>query len=277
MFAWQAMVRKWLERSVVSDPSEPPWLRRAERIVYAFLFACITSGLFLVYYAAFGGNVLNAMVGAAIVIGGSGAALMMLTLVRTGRLAVRNTESLEAIGHRVDAIEDMLQVALSVPPQEDGKTAEVNLSDIGKGDPGPLVAATLPSDGFPRLARQDEPDGETGSARPRGEARDPLDLWQTAFERGDIRACRRILAEAGDRIEPDRRLAMSEAMEAFLAGRKETLRDEFSSRVRAGHFEEALAIGRQIADMFPGSDLAAEFERIEPHLRARLKRVANGE
>jgi len=168
-------------------------------------------------------------------------------------------------------------VALSAVPDEDRKAAEVNLSEAGTGDPGLLVAATLPSDGFPRLARQDELDAETGLARPARDARDPLDLWQTAFERGDIRACRRILAEAGDRIEPDRRLAMSEAMEAFLAGRKETLRDEFSSRVRAGHFEEALAIGRQIADMFPGSDLAAEFERIEPHLRARLKRVANGE
>ncbi|UCG16613.1 MAG: hypothetical protein JSV19_00980, partial [Phycisphaerales bacterium] len=95
--------------STASELPEPPWLRRAEMIAYVFLFTCISSGLICVY---FGGSVWNALIGAAITIGGSGAAWIMLAVVRIGSLVDWNAGRLEAISQRVDALEDTLEVAL---------------------------------------------------------------------------------------------------------------------------------------------------------------------
>jgi hypothetical protein len=50
---------------------------------------------------------------------------------------------------------------------------------------------------------------------------------------------------------------------------RQTLRDQFACLVREGRFGQALAKGEEIAEAFPNSPLAAEFERIQPHLVRR--------
>jgi hypothetical protein len=260
---------------------EPLWLRRAEIIVYVFLGTCITSGLIYLYPAACAGQVRDALIGAAITIGGSGAALIMLAVVRIGSLTVYTAERLDEIGQRMDALEDTLEAALSSVPDENAsasRAAPVDLAAIGRGAPGLLVAATVPDHPFPRLAGRDEEDlvpadaavpRERTVAGPVGPPTGPEARWQRAFDEGDLLACRRILAEAGSLIPPERRQAMLAALDVLIEDRKQALRDEFSALVRSRRFADAIAKGREITQNFPNSAMAAEFEQVEPYLARR--------
>ncbi len=260
---------------------EPLWLRRAEIIVYVFLGTCITSGLIYLYPAACAGEVRDALIGAAITIGGSGAALIMLAVVRIGSLTVYTAERLDEIGQRMDALEDTLEAALSAVPEENANASRVeplDLAGIGRGDPGLLVAAGVPEKPFPRLASRDEEDhgpAETAVSHERivttaGKSPAcPEERWQRAFDERDLLGCRRILAEAGTLIPADRRQAMLAALDTLMEDRKQALRDEFSALVRSHRFADAIAKGREIARTFPNSSLAAEFEQVEPYLARR--------
>lgn len=277
----QRLVSEDASRAGDARRPEPLWLRRAEIIVYVFLGTCITSGLIYLYPAACAGRVRDALIGAAITIGGSGAALIMLAVVRIGSLTVYTAERLDEIGQRMDALEDTLEAALSAVPEENaaaGRVDELDLSRIGRGDPGLLVAASVPDKQYPRLAGRDEEDlASADAAAPRERAvadsgassAGPEARWQRAFDEGDLLACRRVLAEAGSLIPPERRQAMLAALDVLIEDRKQVLRDEFSALVRGRRFADAIAKGREIAQTFPNSAMAAEFEQVEPYLTRR--------
>jgi len=277
----QRLVSENAARAGDTRRPEPLWLRRAEIIVYVFLGTCITSGLIYLYPAACAGQVRDALIGAAITIGGSGAALIMLAVVRIGSLTVYTAERLDEIGQRMDALEDTLEAALSAVPEENaaaGRAEQLDLAGIGRGDPGLLVAASVPDTQFPRLAGRDEEDlaspdaavsRERTLADPQGSAAGPEDRWQRAFDEGDLLACRRILAEAGSLIPAERRQAMLAALDVLIEDRKQALRDEFSALVRSRRFADAIAKGREIMQTFPNSSMAAEFEHVEPYLARR--------
>ena len=277
----QRLVNENAARADDARRPEPLWLRRAEIIVYVFLGTCITSGLIYLYPAACAGQVRDALIGAAITIGGSGAALIMLAVVRIGSLTVYTAERLDEIGQRMDALEDTLEAALSAVSEENataGRAEQLDLAGIGRGDPGLLVAASVPDTQFPRLAGRDEEDlaspdaavsRERTVADPGGSAAGPEERWQRAFDEGDLLACRRILAEAGPLIPSERRQAMLAALDVLIEDRKQALRDEFSALVRSRRFADAIAKGREIMQTFPNSSMAAEFEHVEPYLARR--------
>ncbi len=267
------------------EPQEPRWLRRTEIVIYVFLFACVSFGLIYLVPAALGGRIWSAVVGAAVVIGGSGATLLMQGIVRVAALMLHNAEQLEILHQRVDSLEDALEAALSVVPAQNAAAAataaEIDPSDLGYRDPTPLIAASTVEDRFPRLAvpvqhREPEraaaaaatrsPDSSGATATP---GAGPEQQWQCAYDASDIRTCRRILAEAGGQIPAARRQAMGDALDALIEDRKQSLRNEFAALVRSGRYRKAIAKGREIAETFPNSPMAAEFRRLQPHLAAR--------
>jgi hypothetical protein len=271
--------------SPAPEPVEPSWLRQTEIIIYGFLFTCVTLGLAYLVPAALEGRVWNAVVVAAVVIGGSGATLIMQAIVRVAALMLHNAEQLDTLRQRIDSLEDALEAALSIVPERNAAAAasatDVNLSELGDGDPTPLIAAAAVDEPFPRLAVTPpprEPRRHTAAAppRPTPDAPDPPvagpeERWQRAFDAGDIAKCRRVLAEAGGRIPAPRRQAMADALSALLEDRKQTLRDEFAALVRAREYGKAIEKGRQIAETFPNTTMAADFHRLQPHLAARAK------
>jgi hypothetical protein len=273
------------------------WLQRAEVVIYVLLFTCLSTGLVYLWHAAVEVELFRVALGAAVFFGGLAVALLMLALVRIGTLVVRNTQSLEEIGERVGNLETMLEAALE--PEAEPESQELDLAGVGVGDPEPLVAAQVTEDGFPRFVAPPElaanpadavptrrQDGRSSNRPGRPSAADdpsqatPTDgtkpavrrmetCWQEAFDRRDISACRRILAESGSAVDPQRRSALSQALEVLVSQKKQALRESFAASFRAGRLREALARGREIVTLFPDSPMAQEFLQIEPHLLAR--------
>jgi hypothetical protein len=272
------------------------WVRRGRAASYVFLFLCAGSGLFYGYSSAASGNVLNAVLGGAIALGGSGVALLLLQMMRTASVVVENAEQLDRLGRRLDRFETKLDAALQ---PHDGET---NLSELGSGDPGDLVAASVPASGYPRLApasaserddnvtidrtgdhpaRPGEQVADGDSVRleiPREapEGKSLEDRWQEAFRRADLSACQRILEAAEATLDADRLVSMRQGLEGAVRDRKQQLRDEFAALVRAGRFREAIATGEEIVLLVPDSPMAAEFHKIRPHLESRVNGNGGG-
>lgn len=272
------------------------WVRRGRTASYVFLFLCAGSGLFYGYSSAASGNVLNAVLGGAIALGGSGVALLLLQVMRVASVVVENAEQLDRLGRRLDRFETKLDAALR---PHDGET---NLSELGPGDPGELVAASVPVSGFPRLApagaseREDDTTMDRTEDRPARpaermadgdserletpqetpEAKSLEDRWQEAFRRADLPTCRRILEAAEASLDADRLVSMRQGLEGAVRDRKQQLRDEFAALVRAGRFRDALAKGEEIVSLVPDSPMATEFRTIRPHLESRVNGNGGG-
>jgi hypothetical protein len=280
------------------------WVRRGRAASYVFLFLCAGSGLFYGYSSAASGHVLNAVLGGAIALGGSGVALLLLQMMRVASVVVENAEQLDRLGRRLDRFETNLDAALRRQDEE------TNLSELGRGDPGDLVAASVAAGGYPRLAPagaseadDDRTMGRTGDRPARFEDRSEErseeqladgdsaqlevpqeapaaqsleDRWEEAFRRADLPACRRILEAAAATLDADRLGSMRQGLEGAVRDRKQRLRDEFAALVRAGRFREAIAKGEEIVSLVPDSPMACEFRRIRPHLESRVNGNGGG-
>ena len=186
-----------------------------------------------------------------------------------------------------------------VVPDED-EIRVVDLAALGTGEPELLAAATLDRDVYPRLLTAMEqnpppPPGpkearpSNGSAKPAERAFDvnswdgdsaappavvPRQLlgdWKAAMAQGDLATCRGVFAALVDTSEPSVILPLSEQLAQLTEQTRMGLRVAFAERVREGDAAGAILVGEQIVALFPKQSIAAEFQRLRPHLIRRLR------
>ncbi len=241
------------------------WMRNAHVAVYAFMSVCALSGLCYMFHSAFAGQVFPAVAGALVAIGGVTLGCLALVAVRFGAVLVARTERIEHLVTRVEALESALEV----------QGVTVDLLQTGAGDPEKLVAANVPDDGFPRLARPEpaNPPAQptTVSSDDAGRCSREEHQWQVAYQSGDIATCRRVLHHLRQLLKPERITSLEEGLRAMSRTKAVQLREDFASRVRSRNYAAALTTGEQIAELFPGSALACEFKTLRPRLLERVE------
>jgi hypothetical protein len=182
---------------------------------------------------------------------------------------------------------------------EDPRVRTLDLSTLGKGDPGELVAARLDRDVFPRLlatmedqppargsGRQDqEPQpGDTGTGDdPRRRhvqehdadptaltTKNLLRTWRLGMRNNDLAACRTVFAALVDTVDAGTLEPLQMQLEELADRTEKLLREDFAARLTRRDFDGMLAVGERICRLLPDRPVTREFRRIEPHLRRRL-------
>lgn len=211
------------------------WLRRAAWVIYIFFGAFALLGLGYVWYAAAGGEVFKAMIGAAGAMGSIGLGIGMHCVMQLASVVATVNRALEELGRRADAMETLLQ--------ESGLL--VNLAGVGSGDPSSLVASDAAC-AFPRLVA----DGTNNIADeiPSGDIEVPAPVTGTL-----------------DQAE----VAVSAAPAQPLTGHQ--LRCAFRDSVYSGDFSGALDVGSAIVADDPDSEMAVQFNLLRPALERRAR------
>ncbi len=171
---------------------------------------------------------------------------------------------------------------------------------LGGGHPGVLTAATLDEEAFPRLvaAMEEEPlelsdddvasdeerststwtiQAESYGASPGSDLVDSatknlLRQWRVALRDENLERCREVYSALRLAVGADAVASMSRQIEELSDRVEQSLREAFSSRVRAVDYRGALVIGDRICGLFPDRAVTAEFLRIRPYLLDRLGR-----
>ena len=235
------------------------WMRNAQMALYLFMAVAALSGLTYLFAAAFAGQVLRAIVGALVAVGGVAAGLMGLTALRFAVLMAARTRPLDQVVARVTALESAVE-------------HQVVTVDLARGNaepPDKLVAANVELDAFPRLVRPDPADlpAEPGASPQPVEGPTPDERrWQAAYQNGDIAACRRTLVTLRTVLAPERVAAMEDGLHALSQAKAFQLREEFARLIRAHDYAAALTTGEQIAALFPESAMTREYEALRPQL-----------
>ncbi len=125
----------------------PQWLRRAAWSVYSFfgLFALLALGY--VWYAAAGGAVFKALIGAGCAIGSIGLGVGMHCIVQLAAVVAGHVRAVEMLTRRAEAAESLLE---ALQPESSFLAAPNRAST--------LVAGNVGSAGYPRLVSHGESD-----------------------------------------------------------------------------------------------------------------------
>ena len=119
------------------------WLRRAAWVTYLFFGFFSLLGLAYVWYAAAGGAVVHAMIGAVVALGSIGLGIGTHCVVQLAGVVAENKRQIEESRQRVGVLEQLLESA----------GVQVRLPSSESGMPTSLVAANIDSARFPRLLR----------------------------------------------------------------------------------------------------------------------------
>lgn len=107
--------------------------------------------------------------------------------------------------------------------------------------------------------------------------RDRLQLWENACARADLVSCRQMLSTLPSGTDPMVIARLKDQLRQVTSAAQRSLRAQFARCVREQHFADALAIGERICEQLPGSLMAADFERLRPHLLSRLGAAGIGQ
>lgn len=105
----------------------------------------------------------------------------------------------------------------------------------------------------------------------------PLQLWENACARADLVSCRQMLLTMPSGTEPVVIAQLKNQLHLLTVAAQRSLRAQFAQSVREQRFADALVIGEQICEQIPGSLMAADFERLRPHLLSRLRVAGIGQ
>ncbi len=236
------------------------WVRNARVAAYVFMSVSALSGLAYLFYSACVGQVFRAIAGACIALGGVAVGSWALAAARLGTLLAARLEGNESFASRVEALENALQK----------QGVLVDLMPVSASDPQKLVAANLQRDGFPRLVRPGpiEPPTKPTPPPPQTVERPVPEeqRWQAADQNADLAACRRTLETLRGVLDPERITSLEEGLRAMSRAKAARLREGFAAMVRARNYAGALAVGEQIATLFPDSAMARQFATLRPRL-----------
>ncbi len=158
-----------------------------------------------------------------------------------------------------------------------------DLADAAR-DPAMLVSATLVTARFPRLARfHAVPDGnempganvQPGIGVEIGRPAAGLDeaRFEAALAAGQLRTARTIARTLRAQWGPRRFAVVERRLDALAQATAKRLRARFGDLVRTRQFEDALRLGEQIAELFPGSVMERDFRSLRPVLQTRAQEL----
>lgn len=185
----------------------------------------------------------------------------------------------QAADERSMLLDDEMAVAPVPQPASAGglDTVEAGRSAAAIA-PAPVVAGDAPVAGSPveAAASVSEPVFMPLSAAPAGASETDLAggnllrAWAMAVRHGELAAAREVFSALVD--VADEEVVADLRGELFMLEHRveKRLRAEFARCVRESDYEGALAAGREMTELLPGSAVTADFARLEPHLRRRL-------
>jgi hypothetical protein len=106
---------------------------------------------------------------------------------------------------------------------------------------------------------------------------DAIHRWEIAFVRGDLVTCRTVFSILVDTASPDLVAELEEQLRDLERRTGRRLREAFNENVRCEDYAGALATGTEILRLLPNSSIAADFERIRPHLLRRVERAVQAQ
>jgi hypothetical protein len=210
------------------------WLRRAAWATYLFFGLFALLGLAYVWYAAAGGAVLHALVGAGVALGSLGLGIGMHCIVQLARVVAENGRQVEEFHQRIDALEQALN----------SSEMFVRLPATDSGEPASLVAGDVKASQYPRLAQSESAPGDSPEPEIHAETESP--------EGPSVDASGLVAAEP---------LPM------------DILRATFRESVYAGDFAGAIEVGEAIAAGYPKSKMADQFRHLRPLLAERSRQA----
>jgi hypothetical protein len=271
--------------------------RHTRKTLYLVAGFYVVVGFVVAVAAAIQGDRLGTFLGFLIV---SGALAMGLFFRAALHLGVRISdmgEGLDELRRRLERIERLMREIdaggrKSTDPQA-SKT--LDLSEIGRGDPAVLAAATLDRDVYPRLVAtmDEEPPAQMDGARPRqaneprreavgsGEVASAADMfgpnvglttknllrqWKVALREGDLAGCRGVLSALIDTAGPEAVEPLRVQIADLTERVERTLRDGFAAHVRDRDYASAIAIGERMCSLLPDRPVVEEFARLRPML-----------
>lgn len=275
--------------------------RHTRKTLYLVAGFYVVVGFVVAVAAAIQGDRLGTFLGFLIV---SGALAMGLFFRAALHLGVRISgmgEGLDELRRRLERIERLMRETdaggRKSADQRQPKT--LDLSEIGRGDPAVLAAATLDRDVYPRLVAtmDEEPPAQVDGSRPRqaneprretvgsGEVASAADMfgpdvglttknllrqWKVALREGDLAGCRGVLSALIDTAGPEAVEPLRVQIADLTERVERMLRDEFAARVRDRDYATAIAIGERMCSLLPDRPVVEEFAR----LRTMLERCA---
>lgn len=268
--------------------------RHTRKTLYIVAALYVVVGFVAATASALNGDRLGTFLGFLIISGALAATALLRAVLRIG---VR----LSAIGDAVTELHarlGRLETGLNEVRERAGAAGHsagiaggvrmLDLATMGNGDADKLAAAALDHEAFPRLVAtmEEEPParskevvvpGEERSAHPEqteATTQELLGQWRVALGDGDLAGCRGVYAALVDAGRAEAVASMAEQIEELADRVERSLREAFSSRVRAGDYAGGLAIGERICGLLPDRPVTVEFHRIRPYLLGRLNREA---
>jgi len=271
--------------------------RHARKTVYLVAGVYVVIGFIVAVAFAVQGDRLGTFLGFLIV---SGAMAMGLLFRAASQLSLRISsvdETLAGVRHRLDRIEGLMRGTPAARPSHTGLSnkGDLDLAEIGRGDPSLLSAATLDRDVYPRLvatmdgeppAQSDDSDSSRSRKRraaPYAPGDEPSDVedaeqtvglstrnllrqWKISLREDDLAGCRRVLSALIDTAGPDA-VEPLRVQVAELADRVEReLRKEFAAQVRSREYSSAISVGERMCSLLHDRPVTEEFARLRPLL-----------
>jgi hypothetical protein len=280
--------------------------RQTQRTIQVVSGLYVVIGLLVIAVSAFTGRVAFALVGLMIVSLAVVGGVLLHNILRLGRRAALVEDRLQGIDSALARVEERLAQTHGSQPAGTDAEEMVDLTAIGLGDPGLLASTVLDRGRFPRLVATmaDAPDGEVSSSLhaactckympdendleagssavpavpPSGPTQeDAIHRWEIALVCGDLASCRALFSILVDTASPDLVAELEEQLRDLERRTARRLREAFNEDVRREDYAGALETGTEILRLLPKSSIAADFERIRPHLLRRVERVSQAQ
>jgi len=283
--------------------------RHTKKTLYIVAVFYVVVGFVAATASALNGDRLGTFLGFLIISGALGTTALLRAVLRIGVRISTIGEAVADMHERLDHLETGLNEAREGAALDERSAADadgvrmLDLAALGGGNPGVLTAATLDHEAYPRLVAtmEEEPPALSNEVVARGEEQsasswtiqaesggscpeeDQTELttknlmrqWRVALRDGDLAGCRGAFGALMDAAGSEAVAPLGVQIEELSDRVERSLRETFSSRVRAGDYAGGLAIGERICSLLPDRPVTAEVQRIRPYLLARFNREAS--
>lgn len=286
--------------------------RHTKKTLYVVAAFYIVVGFVAATASALNGDRLGTFLGFLIISGALVATALLRSVLRIGVRISTVGDAVVDMHARIGRLETGLnevreRTALDGRSATDaGGVRMLDLAAMGSGNPGVLTAATLDHEAYPRLVAtmEEEPPARSEEVVARGEEQNAscnplrsdwtiqaesegacpeenqtetattnlLQQWRIALRDEDLAGCRGAYSALMEAAGAEAVASLGVQIEELSDRVERSLREAFSSRVRAGDYAGGLAIGERICSLLPDRTVTVEVQRIRPYLLARLDR-----
>lgn len=263
------------------------WLRRMRRLTYAVVGPAVAVGLGFTWRAAWHGDVVQAVVGAAATLAMLGAGVMWGAALRAGLATIRTGRRLERLERyfgtmvniqlkhqdRLEELADGLEES-RLQATQTGRDLETKLDQSRRRLTERLDGLLARVGTYSKLhddqaERLEQRIAALESAVRRGAAvRDVHTFEDRDWAVQDTPPGERTVAAYRQLVEQG---AAADGGTADESAERRALRQEFAGFIHRRDYVKALSAGDQIVERFPHSTAASDFRRVKPHLVRRIE------